>query len=271
MSAQRRWTTDEDAVLRAHYTTTRGADLATRLGRPCGSVKARAKKLGIQRQRAIWSVADEAVMRAEFPNTRTADLAARLGRETVAVQNFAYKLGLRKSQAFLYGPESGRLHAGEPRGVEFRFQPGQTPSNKGLRRKGWGPGRMRETQFKKGAPRSGKAALVYQPVGAERISADGYLERKVNDDLPFNRRWRAVHALLWEATHGPVPAGHSVAFKNRDKTDIRLDNLELVSRAELMRRNTVHNYPKPVVQAIHALGALTRQIRQRERHAEKQD
>jgi hypothetical protein len=271
MIPPRRWTPEEDALVQSRYATCRVADLAAEMGRSAQSVKTRAAKLGIQHAREKWSAEDEAVMRAEFPHVRTADLAVRLGRKTVAVQNFAYKLGLRKSQAFLYGPESGRLNAGEPRGVEFRFQPGQTPANKGLRRKGWGPGRMRETQFKKGGPRSGKAALVYQPIGAERISADGYLERKVNDDLPFNRRWRAVHALLWEATHGPVPAGHSVAFKNRDKTDIRLDNLELVSRAELMRRNTVHNYPKPVVQAIHALGALTRQIRQRERHAEKQD
>lgn len=271
MSAQRRWTPDEDAMLRERYTTMRGAALAALLGRPTGSVKARAKKLRVQRPRAIWSADDEAVMRTEFPNTRTADLAAKLGRETVAVQNFAYKLGLRKSQAFLYGPESGRLHAGEPRGVAFRFRPGQTPPNKGLRRKGYAPGRMRETQFKPGGPRTGKAALVYQPVGAERISADGYLERKVNDDRPFNRRWRAVHILLWEDTHGPVPAGHSIAFKNGDKTDIQLDNLELVSRAELMRRNTVHHYPKPVVKAIQALGALTRQIRYKERHAEKQD
>lgn len=269
MSAQRRWTPDEDAVLRERYTTMRGSALAALLGRPTGSVQARAKKLGIQRHWATWSAAEEAVVRAEFPNTRTADLAGRLGRTTTAVQNFAYMLGLRKSQVFLYGQESGRLHAGEPRGVEFRFQPGQTPPNKGLRRKGYAPGRMRETQFKPGH-RAGVAVRLYKPIGAERVSVDGYRERKVNDDMPLQARWRGVHLLVWEAAHGPVPKGHAVRFINGDKTDMRLDNLELLSRAALMARNTVHNYPPPVVQAIQLLGALNRKIRRRDRAA-KQD
>ena len=118
---------------------------------------------------------------------------------------------------------------------------------------------MRETQFKKGV-RQGVAVRLYKPIGTERISKDGYLERKVNDGLPLQARWRAVHLVVWEALHGPVPAGHAVAFKNGDRTDIRPENLELIHRRALMARNTVHNLPKPLAQTVQLLGALRRQI-----------
>jgi hypothetical protein len=91
----------------------------------------------------------------------------------------------------------------------------------------------------------------------------------VNEDLPLQRRWRAVHLILWESAHGPLPPNHAVAFKNGDKADIRLDNLELITRRELMARNTVHNLPKPVAQAIQLLGQVRRQINRRTRDEEQ--
>jgi hypothetical protein len=80
---------------------------------------------------------------------------------------------------------------------------------------------------------------------------------------PAAGRWRAVHLVEWEKVHGPLPAGHALAFKNGDKTDRRLDNLECITRAALMARNSVHNLPKPLKQAVQLLGALNRQIRKR--------
>jgi uncharacterized membrane protein len=64
-----------------------------------------------------------------------------------------------------------------------------------------------------------------------------------------------------------LPPGHAVAFRNGDRRDMRPDNLELITRQELMRRNSVQNLPKPIVSTIQLLGALKRQIRRRERHA----
>jgi len=54
-----------------------------------------------------------------------------------------------------------------------------------------------------------------------------------------------------------------VIFRNADHADIRLENLELITRRELMLRNSVHNLPKPLAQAVQLLGALNRQIRRR--------
>lgn len=212
--------------------------------------------------RRFWSVEDDTLLRALYPDTPTAQVAARLGRSVLATYQRAQKSGLHKSPAYLASPAACRLRRGA--GASTRFQKGHVPANKGLRRPGWGPGRMKATQFKKGE-RRGVAVRLYKPIGTERVSKDGYLERKINDGLPLQARWRAVHQLVWEAAHGPVPRSHAIVFKNGDKRDIRLDNLECVTRAALMMRNTVHNLPKPLAQTVQLLGALRRKINRKAR------
>ncbi len=127
--------------------------------------------------------------------------------------------GIKKSAAYL----DGKI------GASGRFQKGFLPWNKGI--KFDSGGRSHETRFKPGN-RGGKAVELYQPIGAERISKDGYLQRKVNDDMPRQKRWRGVHILVWEEANGPLPAGHAVTFRDGNKQHIALENLELLTRAK---------------------------------------
>lgn len=144
------------------------------------------------------------------------------------------------------------------------------PANKGLRRPGWAPGRMKETQFKKGAL-NGVAAERFKPIGSTRM-VEGYLYRKVSAvSGPWTVNWKLEHVLVWERARGPVAAGHVLVFRNHDQMDIRLENLELITRRELMARNSVHTLPKPLAQAVQLLGALNRQIRKRTNAAAQQD
>lgn len=214
--------------------------------------------------RRSWTRKDDALLRRLYPDTPTVEVARRLGRSVASVYNRVNILGLAKSPAYLASPAACRWRRGQHAGWAHRFQKGHVPANKGLRRPGWGPGRMKETQFVKGV-RRGVAVRLYKPIGTERVSKDGYLERKTNDGLPLQKRWRAVHLLVWEAAHGPLPRGHAVVFKNGDKKDIRLDNLECITRAELMLRNTVHRLPKPLAQTVQLLGALRRKINRKAR------
>lgn len=214
----------------------------------------------------LWSAADDIALREIYPDTPTVMIAPLLRRSLYAIYARVHILGLRKSAAYLASPEACRLRRGDHVGAAFRFKKGQTPANKGLRRQGWSSGRMRETQFKKGT-RRGVAVALYKPIGSERISKDGYLERKVNDSLPLQARWRAVHLIVWEQAHGPLPPSHAIAFVNRDKRDIRLDNLECITRAELMRRNTIHTLPPALKSTVRLLASVNRQIRKRE-HAD---
>lgn len=220
--------------------------------------------------RRLWSAEDDAQLRRRYPDEQTAVIARDLGRSLSSTYARAQKFGLEKSPAYLESPAACRLRRGDHVGRATQFQKGQVPPNKGLRRPGWGPGRMKTTQFRKGV-RQGVAVRLYKPIGTERVSKDGYLERKIHDGLPLQSRWRAVHLLVWEAAHGPVPKGFAVCFINGDKRDIRLENLTLISRRDLMRRNTVHNLPAPLPQTIRLLGAVTRAIRRKERAVQQHD
>jgi len=213
--------------------------------------------------RRPWSDQDIALLKASFPERRTDELAAELGRPYGAVAQKAAALGLRKSAAYLASPDAHRLDG--KKGMGTRFAKGQQAWNKGTN---YQPGgRARETQFKPGRP--AHAAHNYQPIGALRINADGYLEIKVTDDpaiLPA-RRWVAVHRAVWIAANGEVPPGHVVVFRpGRHSTavdEITLDAVELVTRCELMLRNTVHRYGPEVAKLIQLRGALNRQINKR--------
>jgi hypothetical protein len=154
-----------------------------------------------------------------------------------------------------------------------RIEKGSVPPNKGQRRPGWSVGRMTETQFKKGRP--AHEARNYLPIGSTRITRDGILERKVTDDPSLfpTRRWISVQRLVWEAAHGPISPGMKIVFKPGLKTNIEseitIDRLEMVSPAENMKRNSVHNYPAPIPELVQLRGALTRQINHRRKHGKQ--
>jgi HNH endonuclease len=220
-----------------------------------------------KRRRRRWNKAGIRTVQTLYPDISTIKLARRLGRKVHHVYALAVRLGLRKSAKYLASADACRLRRGDNVGAAYRFRPGHVPANKGLRRPGWAPGRMKETQFKRGQPNHN-----IMPLGSER-TIDGYLYRKVAEVMyvPYTVNWKPVHILLWESRHGPVPAGHVVAFRDGDKANIRLSNLVLMTRADNLRRVSFHNYPKPIALAIQLRGALQRQINKRERIREKQD
>lgn len=212
-------------------------------------------------KRRPWTTDELAILDQAYSDTPTKTLAERLDRPLNSVYRQAAKRGLRKSDAYLNSTDACRLRRGDNVGSSCRFPKGHTPWNKGMKGLDAG-GRSKETRFKPGH-RAGRAAQLYQPIGTERISKDGYRQRKVNDDMPLQRRWKMVHHLVWEEHHGPIPKGHAITFVNGDKTDIRIDNLAQVSRREMMARNTIHNLPKELAEACQLKGALTRQINRR--------
>jgi len=141
-----------------------------------------------------------------------------------------------------------------------QFKTGGTPWNKGKPYPS--TGRTKDTQFKTGEVR-GKAAQLLQPIGAERITKDGYLQVKVRNDVHSSKRWKAVHLILWEQHNGKVPDGHIVVFRDGDKSNITIENLECISRSENLRRNSIHRLPKELVAVIRMRGELNHQIKRR--------
>lgn len=215
------------------------------------------------RRRHIWTPDDVLVLKTLYADNLAANIALIIGCTVQAVWRKANKLGLEKSAEFNTSAFSGRLKGVS--GIQGRFKKGFTPWNKGMKGLCF-PGGV-ATQFQPGH-RGGRAAEIYQPIGTERISKDGYIQRKVNDDMPFQQRWRGVHLINWEAINGPLPAGHALVFRDGDKLNCDPENLELVTRAELMRRNTIHNLPPAIKEVIHIKKSLTRLINRKEKEHE---
>lgn len=124
------------------------------------------------------------------------------------------------------------------------YEKGAVPLNKGKKcepGKGGNSPNAKRTQFKKGG-RSGRALEVYKPVGTERITKDGYIERKVNDSFPLQARWRAVHLVRWEEKHGKIPKRHCLKCLDGNKGNTDPANWELIPRAALPFLNGHRGY-----------------------------
>lgn len=116
------------------------------------------------------------------------------------------------------------------RGMHFspgtEFKKGQKPSRpipKGARL-------SPATEFKKG-----NKPFNTMPIGSEMMKSDGYIWVKVNENgLPGRpwRKWEQKHRLLWQAHHGPIPQGSKLIFINGDTSDIRLENLMLITNRQ---------------------------------------
>ena len=222
--------------------------------------------------RRPWTEAEREEVRRRYPDEVTADIGRDINRSVGGIYDQANKMGLKKSPEFM-----SRIHGSVliRAGAASRFHAEQSPWNKGIPGSTGNHPNTKRTQFK--PCRRPEEARNYRPVGSLRVCKDGYLERKVTDDQSIApaRRWGGVHRLVWEAVNGPTPKGYVVVFRtgmaSTDPDEITIDRVELISRAELMRRNTRHNLPPELNALISTKARLTRLITEREKRHEKQD
>lgn len=245
-------------------------EIARRLHKATQTVRALQLEVGLIKEfdlRRRWKPAELAVVKSLYPHLLTAKLAKRLRKSISSVYGIATKLGLKKTEAFKASAEACILRRDPSVGMPGRFKPGIVPHNKGVKRPGWSVGRMRETQFKKGE-RSGFAEKNWKPIGTVLADPEGYLRVKIAERINGEPKgwdkeiWPLLHHRTWEQHHGPVPPGHKVVFRDGKRTNCAVENLELVTDGELMRRNTIHNLPPELVNTIRLLGAVKRKVRE---------
>lgn len=143
-----------------------------------------------------------------------------------------------------------------------RIEKGAESWNKGKKcapGKGGNHPNARKTQFKPGV-RQGIATKLYKPIGTERVSKDGYLERKIHDGMPLQSRWRAVHLIQWEGQNGKLPKGMCLKCLDGNRQNTAPDNWVAIPRGALpfLNGHRGHNYDEMPPELKPAVLALAR-------------
>jgi hypothetical protein len=141
-----------------------------------------------------------------------------------------------------------------------------------------------DSYFNKGAPPPNKGKKLSEYVSPESIEKmkatqfpKGHLPVNTKADLsvsiradkrgvPYKfirvakREWIPLHRYNWIQVNGPITKKLKLVFKDGDTMNCDINNLELFSPADFMRKNSVHNLPKPLAQIVQLRGVLHRQI-----------
>lgn len=210
----------------------------------------RLKKGSVKPGVVAWTEQEKKELIRLYPDHTAKEIAAVTGRAISSVYRMAALMGLQKSEAFMQSEKSGRLMNGE-RGKSTRFVKGQASWSKG---KKLGPSNSK-TKFSKGnVPHNTK----YD--GHERVNVEGYVEVRV-----VLGKYVPKHRLVWQEAHGPVPAGMVVVFRDGNKLNTDISNLELIHRKDLISRNTIHRYPEELKSVIRLVGKVKRIIKNHEK------
>lgn len=184
----------------------------------------------------------------ELPKSR---LAEKVNRSETFVVTRLRQLGLTIPKEII-----------EQRKANSLIKPGNVPKNKGKKMPRAVYNKVKKTMFKKGhLPSTTKwdgCITIRKPHKNRFAPAYKYIRLAKGNWLP-------LHVYRWTQKHGPVPKGHIVIFRNKDTMDCRLKNLKLVSRAENMRRNTIHNLPPDLKKSVITIRTLNRKIKKYEK------
>ena len=196
-----------------------------------------------------WKPHEKELLKQHYANSDIHTLMKMFNKTQSSIYNQANLLGLKKSAEY---EEKRRLQDIENlrKNITKRFQKGQTPWNKGI------PGSIpnNRTSFKKGLiPHNTRNE------GDTRIDKEGHVLVKV-----ANRKWIRKHRLIWEQANGEIPKGYVLRIKDGNKENYNLDNMQLITFAENMKLNQIHDYPKELKQTIKLLNKLKKKINEKQ-------
>jgi hypothetical protein len=144
---------------------------------------------------------------------------------------------------------------------ESCFQKGVKPFNAGIPRVSWmsskGIKKVSQSQYKPGNlpwhTHKSNEVVKWQKPG-EKPYLIIYIK-------PTVRKY--LHRHIWEQTNGRIPKGQKIVFKDGNTLNCNLDNLEIVSDSEMMKRNSAQRFGPEIFKIIQLRGALNRQINKR--------
>lgn len=182
--------------------------------------------------------AEKELVRKEYPKGDLGKLSAQLGITVKSLYRRAHNMEVKRDPEMVLqnnqqlGKNMAHLNMGR------LFQKGMPAHNKGKKQAEYmSPEKIAQTlatRFKKG-----QNPHNTRPIGYERINVDGYIEVKVRHDKnDSTSNFVQKHHLIYEKHFGALPDGYAVWFVDGDKQNFAIENLQSVSRAELLKKNS---------------------------------
>jgi len=66
---------------------------------------------------------------------------------------------------------------------------------------------------------------------------------------------------VWEQKNGEIKQGYIIAFRDKNPMNCKIENLEMISRFENLKRNWLHNYPPEIKTLIKTKNKLIKKIK----------
>lgn len=104
--------------------------------------------------------------------------------------------------------------------------------------KPWNTGTKGICKANSGCFQKGNIPKNWTPVGSERVDVkDGYVLVKVAEP----NVWRHKGVVVWEATHGKMKKGHVIRYKDNNRLNCSIENLDVISKPVHLYLNK-HDY-----------------------------
>jgi hypothetical protein len=256
---------DENFILK-NYLKLSSREIGAALGIPRGTVTSFLKRNGISIPKNICKLfKDTAIQKRYDAVYHPADIVIKELYLELPLKNLADLIG--RSGGYVSGRyKKLQLKVPEKIKKEFieygRIKKGNIPQNKGKKQTEYmSPEtieRTKATRFKKG---NLPGNTLFD--GAISIRRE-HQQRRGGHITKYIRiskgKWKELQIYNWEKVNGPVPKGFVLACKNGDRLNCEISNWYLLSMADNVRRNSIHNYPQEIVNTIMLMGSMRRKI-----------
>lgn len=209
--------------------------------------------------RRFWSDNERKIMLEMFADSYTETICKILNRSYSSVSNQAFLMGLKKSDAFLKMELERQAERLKTSGAAYRYPKGNVPINKGKQMSNEVYEKVKHTMFKKGQMPHNSYKDWDEVLRTDKTGKQYWMIK-----LPTERKLKPKHIWLWETKNGKVHKGFNVVFKDGNQLNCILENLECISNAELMQRNTIHRFPAELKSTIRLVNKLKRTINEKQ-------
>lgn len=205
--------------------------------------------------KTTFSKAEDLKIRRNYLSMPIKALGDKMGRSYTGIMGRLKAMGLViPADIIEKNKEAGKMKAGH------------IPFNKGLKQSEYMSAdtiaRSKKTQFKKGhVPANAKAkdGIITIRYGHKNRSGKAYKYIRLTLG-----NWIPYHQYKWENKYGKVKKGYCLWFKDGNTLNCTFKNLELITRAENMARNTIQRYPKELQVSMKLISKINKKLKKNE-------